>query len=734
MPAKSLDQIKRLGKERGFVFPGSAPYGGLGSFWDYGPLGVEMLNHVKRSWWANVVYNRDDVEGVDCAILMNRKVWQHSGHEATFNDPLVENKKSHRRYRLDHLLKTQSADLLQDLQKILKHLLTIGGYEHSVKKNLGWPDVPAIDWIVAVLLKHDHALAPDWAHAGELKHPKGLSYNSTTQGRPKKETRYKIEFFQSELGRMQTRIPLGEFELEEVIGAQEPEWRERLYTLLGHYPVYIRGRTAKDTPALAAAIEHIHEIQWEVGGLLLTHCGVTDPDSGQPGEWASPKWFNGMFTTHAGPSEAKAGTPEELASRVYLRPETAQGIFMNFKNVLEASRRKVPFGIAQIGKAFRNEITPGNFTFRTREFEQMELEFFIKPPQFLQAGEKNDEQWHQEWVEQRYQWWIGLGIDPSRIRKRAQTKEELAHYSKATTDLEYLFPGSLGFGEVEGIANRTDYDLSAHSKDVPEDTLKRLKLEKNADSVENLDYFDTDAKTRYFPWVIEPSCGATRAMLAFLCEAYNEELVKPPADADVAAIKVEIDAAIKNAEKKKKEAEKEKGRGGADIKHDPVAIETFVKDLTEATARLPQSLAEIDGMLKDHPGAQNLELVKKLSPKVSKLAEEHTRLVLKLHPSLAPIKLAIFPLKKNEPRIVDEAKRLKHQFQHMIRTVYEDSAGIGKLYRRQDEIGTPLCITVDFQTLEDYTVTLRDRDTMQQVRVPIDQLKHEVLRRLGIPL
>ncbi|MCC6573197.1 MAG: glycine--tRNA ligase [Planctomycetes bacterium] len=674
MPARSLDQIRRLAKNRGFIFAGSAPYGGLGSFWDYGPLGVEMLNHVKRSWWQNVVYNRDDVEGVDCAILMNRKVWQHSGHEATFSDPLVDCKSCRARFRADHLV--TDAILARETEG------------ENVHRKLR----PIIE-LFPVSLKA----------AGLQLYAKLRDDEQDAE----REANRRLREFQDKVSNGE-KTSLDEFfgSLANIPGMPNVSQYAQLFFFVRRHPNELRSALLK------------------LGKVSCPKC--------QKADWTDARNFNLMFQSHVGPVEANKGTEEELASRVYLRPETAQGIFMNFKNVLESSRRKVPFGIAQIGKAFRNEITPGNFTFRTREFEQMELEFFIKPPQFLQPGEKTDEQWHEEWVEQRYNWWLGLGIDKSRIRKRAQTREELAHYSKATVDLEYLFPGSLGFGEIEGIANRTDYDLSAHSKDVPEDALKRLKLEKNADSVENLDYFDQDAKARYFPWVIEPSCGATRAMLAFLCEAYNEELVKPPAEADIAALKTEIDAAIKNAEKKKKEAEKEKD--AAQRKHDPVAIEAFIRDLTEATTRLPQSLAEIDGMLKDHAGAQNLELVKKLSPKVSKLAEDHTRLVLKLHPSLAPVKLAIFPLKKNEPRIVDEARRIKHQFQHLFRTVYDDSAGIGKLYRRQDEIGTPLCITVDFQTLEDNTVTLRDRDTMQQIRVPMEKLKHEVFHRLGMPV
>ncbi|MBE7492441.1 MAG: glycine--tRNA ligase [Planctomycetes bacterium] len=560
MPARSIEQIRNLCKRRGFIFPGSAAYGGLGSFWDYGPLGVEMLNHIKRAWWRSTVYERDDMEGLDSAIITSRKVWQHSGHEATFSDPLVDCKKCRTRHRADHL---------------------------------------------------------------------------TSNVCPK--------------------------------------------------------------------------------------CGAAD--------LTEPRRFNLMFQSHVGPVEASPGTEEELASRVYLRPETAQGIFMNFKHVQNSLRRKVPFGVAQIGKAFRNEITPGNFIFRTREFEQMEIEFFIKPPQFVKDGDKTDEQWHEEWISQRYNWWLSLGIDPSRLRKRAQDKAELAHYAKATTDLEYLFP-DFGWGEVEGIANRTDFDLSAHSRDVPEADLARLKLEKNSDSTETFDYFDPDAKARYIPWVIEPSAGVTRAMLAFLCEAYHEELVKEPTPAEVDPLKAEIDAVVKNAEKKKKEAEKEPDQ--TKRKHDPAAIAAFTAALAEMAGRLPQSLLEIDNLLEDHAGAQNLEPAKKLKPKIARLAEDCVRVVLRLHPALAPVKVAIFPLKKNEPAIVDIGQRITRQLAPFMRVQYDDSAGIGRLYRRQDEIGTPFCITVDFQTLEDNTVTLRERDSMQQTRVNIADLKHLLMQRLHL--
>ncbi len=566
MPARSIEQIRNLCKRRGFIFPGSAAYGGLGSFWDYGPLGVEMLHHIKRAWWRSTVYERNDMEGLDGAIITSRKVWQHSGHEATFSDPLVDCKKCRARHRADHL---------------------------------------------------------------------------TSNVCPK--------------------------------------------------------------------------------------CGSAD--------LTPPRSFNLMFQSHVGPVTAEAGTAEELASRVYLRPETAQTIFMNFKHVQTSLRRKVPFGVAQIGKAFRNEITPGNFIFRTREFEQMEIEFFIKPPQFVKEGEKTDEQWHEEWISQRYNWWLGLGVDASRLRKRAQDKAELAHYAKATTDLEYLFP-DFGWGEVEGVANRTDFDLSAHSRDVPDADLARLKLEKNADSTETFDYFDPEAKARYIPWVIEPSAGVTRAMLAFLCEAYHEELVKEPEAAEIEAIKTEIPAVIKNAQKKAKEARKDKPEPAASAagpaKFDPEAIEAFCTALDEMAARLPASLLEIDNLLEEHPGAANLEPVKKLKPKVNKMAEDCVRVVLRLHPTLAPVKVAIFPLKKNAPEIVDIAHRVTKQLSPFMRVQYDDSAGIGRLYRRQDEIGTPFCITVDFETLENNTVTLRERDTMQQTRVKIDELKHLLMQRLHL--
>ncbi|MFN7949610.1 MAG: glycine--tRNA ligase [Blastocatellia bacterium] len=571
MAAPSMEKIVSLCKRRGFIFANSEIYGGIGSTWDYGPLGVELKNNVMRAWWRSVVYDRDDMEGLDAAILMNRLVWRYSGHEATFSDPLVDCRECKTRSRADHL---------------------------------------------------------------------------------------------------------------------------------------------KDGKC--------------------PNCGSTN--------LTEPRSFNLMFKTTVGPVESD----ENIA---YLRPETAQGIFVNFLNVQQTTRRKLPFGVAQIGKAFRNEITPGNFTFRTREFEQMEIEYFCKPPQYLQPGEKNDEQLHEEWVEQRFNWYVQLGLAPERLQKRAQTKEELAHYAKATVDIEYLFPGSLGFSELEGVANRQDYDLSAHSRDIPEADLTRLRLQPNTHSTQKLEYFDdqyVDPATgkkgaRYVPYVIEPSAGATRATLAFLCEAYNEELVSEPSAEALAPLREAIAAARKNIDKKINEAEKAAAKGEAKA-DGPTAdqLRTISAALELAEAGLPQTLLDVEDAC-DLPGADRIELLKKVRQAAAKLCDEHTRVVLKLHPQLAPVKVAVFPLKKNEPRIVEVAKQIKKDLQPVLRAVYDDSAGIGKLYRRQDEIGTPFCITVDFETLGESrehgealkdTVTVRERDSMQQERVAIADLETYLLKRL----
>jgi glycyl-tRNA synthetase len=457
-----IETITSLAKRRGFAFQSSDIYGGLGSVWDYGPLGVELVNNVKRAWWRSVVYERDDMTGLDAGILMNRLVWKYSGHEETFSDPLVDCRECKSRLRAD-----------------------------------------------------------------------------------------KIE---------------------------------------GKCPV----------------------------------CNSTN--------LTDPRQFNLMFKTTVGPVEDESGL-------AYLRPETAQGIFVNFKNVLDSTNRKLPFGIAQVGKAFRNEITPGNFIFRTREFEQMEIEFFVKPPHVLKEGEMNDEQWHDTWIADRFNWYVALGMRAENLRKYEQPKAELAHYAKRTVDLQYrFFPDredeEKQWDELEGIANRTDFDLKAHSKKPTDAEGKRI----NTDSTADLTYFDHESNQHVFPYVIEPSAGVARSVLAFLMDAYHEEPVK-----------------------------------------------------------------------------------------------EDKRIVLKLHPNLAPIKVAVLPLAKNKEPIVKLAKDIKSRLQRTgtMRAVYDDTAAIGKLYRRQDEVGTPFCITVDHQSLEDNQVTVRDRDTMEQERIGIADVEATIAKKLG---
>jgi glycyl-tRNA synthetase len=528
MPATSLESIVSLAKRRGFVFPSSAIYGGLGSTWDYGPLGVELKNNVKRAWWRSVVYDREDMEGLDAAILMNRLVWKYSGHEATFSDPMSDCRACKSRPRADHLFVQQKG-----------------------------------------------------------REPKGL------------------------------------VEINAAIAAKE---------------------------------------------LKCEKCGSTDLTEARP--------FNLMFKTTVGAVDT--GDDSGLA---YLRPETAQGMFVNFGNVLDTMRRKLPFGIAQIGKAFRNEITPGNFTFRTREFEQMEIEYFVRP------GE--DEAAHQAWIDTRIKWYQDLGLRPENLRQREQDKTELAHYAKRCVDLEYKFP--MGWSELEGIANRTDFDLSAHSRGPH-----------NPDAVGELRYFDQEQKKHIVPYVIEPSAGADRATLAFLCDAYDESLVKEPPEAEVTKLREVVESFVRSVEKRDN--------------LEPETKRRLVEAGQGIAAELPASLPRLLG-LSDDADANRIEVFKKVRGIADKLGEEFTRTVLRLHPRLAPIKVAVFPLKKNEPRLVEMARGIRRELQDEgVRTVYDDTGAIGKLYRRQDEIGTPFCITVDFQSLEDGTVTVRDRDTMGQER------------------
>jgi len=542
MPAASLESIVSLCKRRGIIFPSSAIYGGLGSTWDYGPLGVELKNNVKRAWWRSVVHERDDMEGLDAAILMNRLVWKYSGHEATFSDPMTDCRFCKSRPRADHLFVAQKG-----------------------------------------------------------RDPKGLA------------------------------------EINAAITAKE---------------------------------------------LKCPRCGSTDLTEARP--------FNLMFKTTVGAVET--GDDSGLA---YLRPETAQGIFVNFGNVLDTMRRKLPFGIAQIGKAFRNEITPGNFTFRTREFEQMEIEYFVKP------GE--DEAAHQAWIDTRTRWYADLGLRPENLRQREQEKHELAHYAKRCVDLEYKFP--MGWSELEGIANRTDFDLLAHSRGP-----------NNPDSIAELRYFDQEQKKHIVPYVIEPSAGADRATLAFLCDAYEEALVKePPAD-DIAKLRELVESFARSVDKRD---------------NLEAATKTRLSEVAhQLAAELPGALPRLLSLSED-ADANRIEVFKKVRGVAEKMGEEFTRTVLRLHPRLSPITVAVFPLKKNEPRLVEMARGIKAELQaEGLRTVYDDTGAIGKLYRRQDEIGTPFCLTVDFQSLDDGTVTVRDRDTMSQERAGRSELPSALKKRL----
>ena len=431
LPFADMDKMLSISKRRGFIFPSSEIYGGLGSTYDYGPLGVELKRNVKEAWWRSMVRERDDVVGLDSAILMHPRIWEASGHVENFTDPLVECRQCHQRFRSDQL---------------------------------------------------------------------------------ESET--------------------------------------------------------------------------------CPNCG---------GEFTDPRRFNLMFHTFMGPVE-------DTAHEVFLRPETAQGIFVNFPNVLNSSRKKLPFGIAQIGKAFRNEITPGNFTFRTREFEQMEVEFFVKPG--------SDDEWLRHWVQARFDWYVRHGIRQDNLRLRRHGGDELAHYAKDTYDIEYRFPW--GWGELEGIADRADFDLGRHAEF----------------SGEDLSYFDEETRERYVPYVIEPSGGVDRATLAFWLDSFDEE---PDGNA--------------------------------------------------------------------------------------------TRTVLHLHRKLAPVTVAVLPLSRNE-RLVPTARNVYGQLRRVLNTQYDDAQSIGRRYRRQDEIGTPYCVTVDFDTLDDHCVTVRDRDTMHQDRVPVSALPQILLDKV----
>ena len=503
-----MDTIVSLAKRRGFVFQSSEIYGGLASTYDYGPLGAELKRNIKNAWWSHFVHQRDDMVGLDAAILMAPRVWVASGHVGGFSDPLVECKACHHRFRADHLLfwKVHGMHAPTDQPKLLGIL-----GEANPTGALPSPEIDALE--TQLLTEHGYSLY---------------------ETQPKQISRLQ------DLSEQEVRL-------------------------------------------------------------------ATCPDCKAPGQLTEPRQFNLMFKTFLGPVE-------DDAAQTYLRPETAQGIFVNFSNVLNATRRKLPFGIAQIGKAFRNEITVGNFIFRTREFEQMEIEFFVMPG--------TDDESHRRWVDDCLKWYTDLGIPRDRLRVRPHDADELSHYSKATHDIEYAFPW--GWGEIQGIANRTDFDLKAHSK---------------ASGVD-LTYFDEESGKHITPFVIEPSAGVDRILLTILIDAYREE------EAPTA--------------------------GG----------------------------------------------------------KREKRVLLRLHPSLAPVKVAVLPLSRNE-RLVPKAREVYDLVRSHFVTQYDDAQSIGRRYRRQDEIGTPLCVTVDFDTLDsDNAVTIRDRDTMDQVRIPIPDLLPAIRGRL----
>ena len=531
MPATSLESIVSLAKRRGFVFPSSAIYGGLGSTWDYGPLGVELKNNVKRAWWRSVVYERDDMEGLDAAILMNRLVWKYSGHEATFSDPMTDCRNCKARPRADHVFVAQKG-----------------------------------------------------------RDPKGLA------------------------------------EINAAIAAKE---------------------------------------------LKCPKCGSTDLTEARP--------FNLMFKTTVGAVDT--GDDSGLA---YLRPETAQGMFVNFGNVLDTMRRKLPFGIAQIGKAFRNEITPGNFTFRTREFEQMEIEYFVQARR-RGRGRAPGLDRHAHAVVH-----ATSACAPRTCASASRTKDELAHYAKRCVDLEYKFP--MGWSELEGIANRTDFDLSAHSRGP-----------NNPDAVGELRYFDQEQKKHIVPYVIEPSAGADRATLAFLCDAYDESLVKEPPAAEVAKLRELVQSFGRSVEKR--------DNLDADVRARLLEAAATIAD------GLPGTLPRLLLGCPTTPTPTRSRSSRRCAASPRSWARSSRARCCACTRAWRPITVAVFPLKKNEPRLVEMARTIKKDLQAAgVRAVYDDTGAIGKLYRRQDEIGTPFCITVDFQSLEDGTVTVRDRDTMGQER------------------
>jgi len=533
-----MEKLVALCRRRGFIFQSSEIYGGINGFWDYGPLGVELKRNIKEVWWQDMLRNPPpgpdgqeiSMVGVDCALIMNPRVWEASGHVGGFTDPMVDCKESKKRYRADQLMVIHPA--------------------HA-----------------------DHEKGSDSA------------FNRLWAFIKEDQDSYKLALKKTE-------------KFAKKLGAKMPE----------PLPIF----------PLLSVLEHEDQLGHVVG-----------PDTDEAGTLTKPRKFNLMLKTFIGAVEDESGV-------AYLRPETAQGIFVNFHNVLDSTRLKLPFGIAQVGKAFRNEINPRNYTFRSREFEQMEIEFFCHPDESTK--------WYQYWRDVRIRWYSQLGIKSEKLRPREQSVEERAHYSVGTTDIEYLFPFSDEPQELEGVAHRSDYDLKQHAQH----------------SGKDLSYFDDEAwerdkdkfpdpkkaqeaksgpPYRFLPHVIEPSAGADRFALAVLCEAYTEDQIPD-----------------------------EKG--------------------------VPQ-----------------------------------TRVVMKIHPRLAPIKAAIFPLVKKDG-MPEKAQALYRDLKKQFNVFYDDKGAVGRRYRRQDEAGTPFCITIDGQTLQDDTVTIRDRDTTKQSRVAMKQVVEELRKKL----
>ncbi len=675
MPADSLEQIVSLCKRRGFVYPGSAVYGGFSSSWDYGPLGVELKNNIKRQWWLSTVQLRDDVEGIDCALIMNPKVWVHSGHVGTFSDPLVDNRKTKKRYRLDHLLEAQSEDFISRLV----------AYMSTHFKMLYDIEVQRLGSSVGLATFASETDTNNWSET---------DWEIEIQNRPEFK-----KLLESKLAVLHRKIEAAVHGVD-LLDAEKLSDENFTSIVEGELKSH---RSVQEVRIEAITFALLHESDAHSERHLALVPPI-DPETGEPGDWTAPRQFNLMFDTHIGPIK-------DDDHKAYLRPETAQGMFVNFKNVLDTMRRRLPFGIAQVGRSFRNEITPGNFIFRQREFEQMEIEYFCHP-------DEAEAKFH-HWIDWRMNWWKGLGVNSERLRLREHAKDELAHYAAACSDVEYLFPGSLGWNELEGIANRTCYDLTAHSKD--NDAIKqareRFGMEPNTDSIESLTYYDEKSKTHLVPYVIEPAAGVDRAFLVFLCDAYCEEWVSAPSEADAKAVGDALSAFLKSVDKNKELGDEKKQ-----------AILAAGQQIADAIGY--QALSGIPALLA-MPGADMIELGKKLRGQAERVIDACCRTVLKLDPRLSPIKVAVFPLKKNHEGIVAKAREILATLKPHMKAVYDDTGAIGKLYRRQDEIGTPYCITVDFQSLEDGTVTIRHRDTMEQERVAAGGLKGWLAERVG---